>query len=147
MTSRITIVATILLLGVAGTALVNTWAVVRRVPPPSRVDSRFARDTVMRLEARLATVRASMERRKLRGKVGYLADLPPAELAADPGAMRDYFVSQFVLAPVVLEAQAESAAWIVANLRTHSIEARMPPGFRVAEDCGDGVWLLERSAR
>ncbi len=126
---------------------VNVVALARRVPPPPRVPPAVASNSVMRHEQRMAALRQALETRGVRGTVGYLADVSAAELPAQQGAMEEYFLTQFALVPWVLDAKASSYDWVVANLRTVTIAARTPPGFRVIDDCGDGVFLLRKAER
>lgn len=123
---------------------INVLVMVRRVPPPARRPEAIAANVVMRQERRMAAVVRALRRQDVRGAVGYLADVPAAELPAYPRGMEEYFLTQFALVPWILDTRAEECNWIVANLATSEIAARVPPGFRVAEDFGGGVWLLEK---
>jgi hypothetical protein len=95
----------------------------------------------------MAAVRQALESRGVRGTIGYLADVPSADLAASPQGMEDYFLTQFALVPWVLEASMQEGEWMVANLRAASIGDRTPPGFQVVQDCGRGVFLLRKTER
>src|SRR5688572_17884671 len=90
---------------IAIVAGLNLVGVVRRIPPPARHASTAGVDAVMRQERRLAGVREALQAHGARGVIGYVTDLPPAQLPHDPAAMHEYFLSQFVLAPWVLEAK------------------------------------------
>jgi hypothetical protein len=122
----------------------NGIGMARRVPPPARAEAGAASSVVMRHEQRFAGVREALQRRGARGTICYLADVAGAELAAHPRGMEEYFLTQFVLVPWVLDATRHDGEFVVANLHASAIGARMPPGFRVAEDFGNGVCLLER---
>lgn len=137
-------VALVVLLGVC---VWNVVGMVVRVPPPSRVAEGGAENSVVRHEARMAALRRAMERHTVTGTVGYLTDLPPAALAGDARGMGEYFLTQFALTPRVLDPRDYEREWIVANLRTATIDVRGPPGYRVAENCGGGVWLLRKETR
>jgi hypothetical protein len=137
---------TITLVVLVAVGAINLAATARRVPPQPRAPAAVPSNVVMRQEQRLAGLRASLQARDVRGTVGYLADLPAHELAASHPAMESYFLTQFALAPRVLDASANGARWIVANLHTTTIAQRLPAGFRVAEDFGKGVFLLEKVA-
>ena len=126
-------------------ATVNLIATARRIPPPSRIDPSAPPDVVLKQEARLVAVRRALERVGARGVIGYVSDLPPDQLATDAAGMREYFLSQFALAPLVLDARFGDVRWVVVNLHRAPLTARMPSGFRVVEDGGAGVWLIERS--
>lgn len=120
----------------------NLAQAVRRTPPPPSEPAGQPTNNVMRQEARFATLRQALQRHAIRGTLGYLTDLSPDQLATDPKGMEDYFLTQFALAPWVLDARKSDGPWAVANLRTARLEARIPPGFRLVEDLGDGVLLL-----
>lgn len=136
--SMVAIVALLLVCGM------NVVAMVRRVPPPARMPAALPSNVVMRQEQRMAGLRHALEKRSVRGTLGYLADVPANELPAHPRGMEEYFLTQFALLPWILDTRAEECTWIVVNLSTSAIGARMPPGFRVAESFGSGVWLLEK---
>lgn len=130
---------------IAAVATVNLWSLARRIaPPPHFSDERFD-NAVVKLERRLAPARLALTARGIRGTIAYITDLAPTELAANDAAMAEYFQSQFVLAPWVLDPRIGDCAWGVANFRAPDSRARLPARFRVAEDLGDGVLLLERS--
>ena len=126
---------------------VNVLATVRRVPPPSRMPAPTSVNAVMRQEKRMAKLRQALHRHGARGTIGYLTDVPAAELAAQPHGMEEYFLTQFALVPWVLDARKLEGEWLVANLRASPLAERMPAGFRNVEDLGSGVWLLQRMER
>jgi hypothetical protein len=98
----------------------------------------------MRHERRFAAVHAALETRGIRGTIGYLADLPPDQMREDPAAMQEFFLTQFALVPVVLDADVAHFTWTVANLHAVQAADRLPAGFRIVEDFGDGVLLLRK---
>ena len=124
----------------------NVVTTVRRVPPQPRAPVPVPSNVVLQQEQRLAAVRASLQKRNVHGTIGYLADLPPNELAGNHHAMEAYFLTQFALVPLVIDARATDSRWMVANLHTTKMAERLPPGFRMAEDFGSGVALLEKVA-
>lgn len=131
---------------VALLAGVNIADVLRRVPVPSRVVTAGEPDSVARMERRLAPLRQALETHRVRGPIGYVGDLPAERALADPQATVDYYQAQFALAPAVLDLAVERHAWAVANLRTARLAERLPAGFVVADDLGDGVALLRKAA-
>jgi hypothetical protein len=131
---------------IAIVSAVNLVGTVRRVPPPSPLATGATENIVMRHERRLAGVRRAFEARQIHGTIGYVTDLPPDQLAANPAAMEAYFVSQFALVPWVLDARIGECRWAVTNFHGDNAAARVPATFRVVEDFGDGVLLLEKGA-
>ena len=125
---------------------VNLFELARRFPLPPRAGVAESGDVVMRHERRFAGVRAALQAHGARGLVGYATDVPPDELTRNDAAMQEYFVSQFALAPWVLEAKFSGCAWAVGNFRTKPPADRVPEGFRLARDFGDGVLLLQKAA-
>ena len=134
----------ITLLALLTVCAVNVVGMVRRVPPPPRVAPALPANSVMRQEQRMEELRRALERRQVSGTIGYIGDVAASDLAASPAGREDYFLAQFALVPWVLEARAPEREWIVANLRATSITDRMPAGYRVSDECGDGVFLLRR---
>lgn len=134
------------LLLVAAVSAVNLAGTVRRNPPPPRLPPEIPANVVLRQEQRLAGLLLELKARGVRGTLGYLADLPPEQLRADPAAMERYFLPQFALAPWILDATTQEAAWIVADLRVRPAAERIPAGCTVERDFGDGVLLLRRRA-
>ena len=130
---------------VAAVSAVNLHQAFQRVRPPPRVPG-GPPHVVLRLEERLAPVRRALEQRGVRGVVGYVCDLPPERMPHDHRSMEEYFASQFALVPWVLETDPAKVTWAVTNLRETVLPARLPTGYRVAEDFGGGVALLGKVA-
>lgn len=126
-------------------ALVNLMHATGRTPVPPLVASAGEPDALMRQERRLAALRRSVESRGLRGVVGYVGDLPGTRVLDEPQTVTDYFQTQFVLVPLVLDLNTEHCEWAVANLRRGPAAERLPPGFGVVEDFGGGVLLLRKA--
>jgi hypothetical protein len=138
---KIAYVCTVLVLaGVAGWNIVQTAS---RVSPPSRRGS--SGSPTLQHEQRIGSIRHALKTRGAQGVIGYIADLPADQLATDSRAMEDYFRTQFALAPFVLDAQFSRCEWAVANLRNASAGTPAPAGFRVVEDFGAGVFLLQKA--
>jgi hypothetical protein len=129
---------------IAIVAGINLAGALRRVPPPARHAATPAGDVVVQQERRLAGVRDALRDHGARGLIGYVVDLSPAQLPADPTAMQEYFLSQFVLAPWVLEPKVDDCAWAVANFHESAPAERIPAGFRIVQDFGRGVMLLRK---
>ena len=123
----------------------NLAAVARRFPPVSWQASAAGVDVVMRHERRMAAVRTALQQRGIHGAIGYVSEVPPADLPAKGDAMQEYFLTQFALAPWVIEAKFDDCAWAVANF--HELGAPVPVDFRVVQDFGAGVALLQKSPR
>lgn len=124
---------------------INLVFMARRVPPPSRMPAPLPANVVMRHEHRMAGVARALKSRGAPGRIGYVADVPTAGLAAHPRGMEEYFLTQFALVPWIVDTRAEDCTLMVANLATASIAERLPAGFRVAREFGHGVWLLEKN--
>ena len=125
---------------------INLAHTARRTPPPSRVPAAEPANNVRRHERRFAAVVAALRTHDVRGPVGYVADLPPEAMRGDTAAMEQYFLSQFVVAPWILDADLGRSAWVIANLHRTRPADRLPAGYAVVEDCGSGVLLLRRTA-
>lgn len=130
---------------IAVVTVLNLVQAVRHVrPAPVSLPGLPPPNGVLRAEARFAALRVALAKHQVSGPIGYVADLGPPEMGADFRSMEDYFSAQFVLAPCVLDPRPEGRRWAVANLRQRTAAERVPAGFRVREDCGDGVLLLEK---
>jgi hypothetical protein len=123
----------------------NVVFMARRVPPPSRASVSEPANIVVRHEQRMAAVARALHSRGAPGKIGYLTDMSPAELAANPRGMEEYFLTQFALVPWVVDPRADDCRLVVANLSTSHIADRLPAGFRIAQEIGHGIWLLEKN--
>jgi hypothetical protein len=139
--------STACLLIVAAVCISNLAQAMRRVPPPPRYGIAAPANPVLRHEQRFARLREALKTHRVRGTIGYLADLPPERLRADSRAMEEFFLSQFALVPVVLDANVESRPWAIANLHGTRAADRVPAGYHVVEDFGDGVLLLRQEDR
>lgn len=131
---------------IAAVAAWNLWSLAQHVPPPPHFPDANFENPVVQLERRLAPVRLALAARGIRGPIAYFTDIAPGELAANDAAMAEYFQSQFVLTPWVLDPRIGECGWGVANFRAPDWSAHLPIGFRVAQDWGQGVLLLERCA-
>lgn len=127
-------------------AVVNVTHLAQTVPPPPVESPAAVIDPATRAERRLAALRESMRARGLKGTVGYVGDLPGSRLHEDPRGVEDYYLTQFALVPLVLDTNPEPHEWAVANLRTTGAPTRVPGGWRIAEDFGNGVLLLRKEA-
>jgi hypothetical protein len=136
------IVSAVALLGLCE---VNVVATILRVSPAPRLRPAVPANLVMRQEQRMADLRRAMQTRGVRGTLGYLTDVAAADLAMNPRGMEEYFLTQFALVPWILEVGAQGGEWLVANLHVTPIGERTPSGYRVIDDCGDGVFLLQRT--
>jgi len=126
-------------------AMINLVQAVRHVPPaPVAVPGRPPANIVLRQELRFAAARRALEAHDVRGVIGYIADLAPPQLSADHASMEDYFSAQFVLTPCILDPNNVERRWTIANLRSKPLAERLPAGFRVVEDLGGGVALLQQ---
>jgi predicted membrane metal-binding protein len=137
---------TISFLTVAFLSAYNLWRAAERVPPPPRMVPAVPANVVLRHEQRFAKVSSALRTHRVDGVIGYVGDLPPDEMRADHFSMEQYFLSQFVLAPWILDANTERALWAVANLHRTAVAQRIPSGFTVVEDLGAGVSLLKRTS-
>lgn len=124
---------------------INLADTARRVPPPPRLAPAAPANNALRHELRLAPVLAALRAHGVRGPVGYVSDLPPEAMRGDTAAMEQYFLSQFVLAPWILDADPSRVTWAITNLQRASPAERFPPGYTVVQDFGDGVLLLRRT--
>ena len=130
--------------GIAVVCGINITEMTRRVAPPERSADGQSIDRVARTERRFARLRGVVIKQGIQGVVGYVADLPPGELAANGPAMEDYFLAQFALVPCVLDPRAGGCEWVVANFRSRDAPAVPLPGYRTVEDLGEGVLLLRK---
>jgi hypothetical protein len=137
---------TISFLAAAFLSAVNLWRAAESVPPPPRIEPAVPANVVLRHEQRFAKVPSALRTHRVEGVVGYIGDLPPDEMRADHFSMEQYFLSQFVLTPWILDANTERTLWALANLHRTAVAERLPSGFAVIEDLGAGVLLLKRTA-
>ena len=100
-----------------------------------------APDPVMAQEKRFAPLRAEILKRGITGAAGYFSDVPKEKVFGGFTTVSEYYQMQFALAPLVLDLNTEHHPWAVVNHRTTTT---LPPGFKVAADCGQGVLLLEQ---
>jgi hypothetical protein len=131
------------LVGAAVVAALNVVDLTSRVPPPPVGDVPHGMlDYVTRSERRFAAFREHARARALSGTIGYL-ESPPDPSHRDAEA--DYFIAQFVLLPLVLDLDLSRSQWALGNFR--SPVPALPAGWRMAQDLGQGVLLLEKSGQ
>jgi hypothetical protein len=129
---------------VVAVAAANLRHVAQAVPPPPADSPVAAADPVTRQERRLAALHQELKTRGLQGPVGYVDEPTDRRQPKDLRAVEDYYLTQFVLAPLVLDPDAARHDWAVANLRS-DIPARAPDGWRIEQDFGGGVLLLRKA--
>lgn len=133
-----------LLLGaVTAIAIVNVIATARRVPPPPRLAPGEPPDVVLRYEARFAPVRRVLAEQGVRGTIGFVGG-EPARAGAEPDATLDYLLTQYALAPWVLERNPVPHVWLVANPRASRLPHDVGDDFKLVHDFGGGLRLLRR---
>jgi len=118
----------------AGLAIYNLSLVQRRA------NANFRAGTVARFQA-------ETQRQELRralpssGRVGYISDKMPWR-SDDDGVVR-YFLTQYDVAPVVVEVGADQQDWVIGNFEKfdpHSV----PANLSLAGDFGNGVMLFRK---
>lgn len=95
-------------------------------------------DAISAFERRYAALRDALHDVVV---VGYLAPGAPADAAARTAHL---YMTRYTLAPVQVLDDADQALLVADSLPDRS---RVPPGFAVRRDFGNGVQLLERSER
>ncbi|MDI1336390.1 MAG: hypothetical protein PSU94_09440 [Lacunisphaera sp.] len=131
------ILTLLLVVAVAG---INLW---RTAGDGLRTLRHPVADPVMAQEQRFAALRRTLLERGISGTAGYFADVPKEKVFAGFATVSEYYQMQYALAPLVLDLNTEHHPWAVANFRT---AAAMPPGFKVVQDFGQGVFLLQQAA-
>ncbi len=94
----------------------------------------FSDDVVARAEERLRPLRASLAGQR---RAGYLTDVPGDSIGNDAAATERYFLTQYVLAPVVLE-RGTGPSRVIGNFAA----GRVPVRYRnlsILKDFGDGL--------
>ena len=77
-------------------------------------------------------------------RVGFVMDRPPQEVFTDITVAKDYYLTQYALAPIVLALDSAQTEYVVGSFRSTTIEERVLPGFKPVRDWGDGVILFRR---
>jgi hypothetical protein len=117
----------------AGLTIYNLSLVQRRTNANFRAgtDARFQAET-QRQELRRAL--------PMSGRVGYISDKMPWR-SDDDGVVR-YFLTQYDVAPVVVEVGAEQD-WVIGNFEKFD-RGSLPANLVVAGDFGNGVMLFRK---
>lgn len=135
---------TICLAAIVVMAAINFAQALRRVSPAPHFTPTVPTNVVERSERRFASLREVFKKHRVRGRVGYIADLPPERMRENAAAMEELFVAQFTLAPVVLETDWATCTWVVTNFHDAPAPERVPAELRVVEELGGGVRLLRK---
>jgi hypothetical protein len=104
-------------------------------------DHREQADLVSIYQKRLSGVRQKLLEHHVPGQVGYCFYRPWGD-----ARLADYFASQYVLAPIVLDRHFLNCDWTVVDLRTNP-QAPLPPMCTMVDDCGNGVFLVKKDVR
>lgn len=78
------------------------------------------------------------------GTVGYATDAPPEEVLAKDEHARDYYLTQYTLAPLVVANSLQHDVIIGNYDSAESGRAAQLPGFEKVLDLGNGVVLFRR---
>ncbi len=133
----------LLLLGVVALALINLW----RMAADSVTQARqLAPDAVARHEQRLAPVITELRARGIQGTIGYLTDVPGDKIFSEFATVEQYYLTQFAVAPIVLDLHPEHQPWVLVNQRQPANAVSTLAGFAVIKEFGDGLALLQRTA-
>jgi hypothetical protein len=103
--------------------------------------SKGGEDQITPYEDRFAGIK-----KKLAGHavVSYITDVPPEKLNYNSPEIAEYYLTQYALAPVLVD-MAEDHPLAVGNFhRPPSREVLAEKRMRLIEDYGNGVMLLER---
>jgi hypothetical protein len=103
-------------------------------------------DVVTLHEAGMAAIRRELVARDIRGVIGYVADERGGNIYRTFEGVQDFYLTQYALAPVILDVNADQHPWAVAKLRQATID-NLPVEFEVVVDAGSGVFLLQRRPR
>jgi hypothetical protein len=129
---------------IAVLAVVNLIHAAKKSPPSPPTGVSTATDIVTTQEKRFARLGRVVIERGLSGTIGYFGDLPRERFTSDPREVQEFYLAQYVLVPLVLDLEAERHEWAVGNLSAVTVGERLLTGWKVEEDCGDGVLLLKR---
>ena len=100
-------------------------------------------DPVMTQEQRFAPLRRLLLERGIHGTAGYFTDVPREKVFAEFATVSEYYQLQYALTPLVLDLNTEHHPWAVGNFRA---TPAIPAGFKVVQDFGQGVFLLQQAA-
>jgi hypothetical protein len=78
-----------------------------------------------------------------RGVVGYATELPSDKILSDAGASAEYYITQYSLAPIILD-NTKDHSLVVGNFHGPSITE---PGLALVRDFGNGVMLFGRKEK
>lgn len=96
-------------------------------------------DEITMYEKRLEGLRKELP---ARGTVGYVTDVKPSEVLADPIHLARYYLTQYVLSPVLVD-NGYGHELIIGNFHRHPSESTAGPlQFGMLKDLGNGVVLL-----
>jgi hypothetical protein len=99
-------------------------------------------DPVAAAERRLADVRSVLHGVR---RAGYVTDIPGDSIGTDAAATERYFLTQYVLAPILLE-RGTAGEYVVGNFSGGRIPERYAH-LRVIREFGKGLVLLEGDGR
>jgi hypothetical protein len=133
-----------LLAAVAAVSIANVVSNAHRLPP-QRGALPSAANPPVRQEQRFGPMRGELESRGVAGTIGYLCDIPNDGVLAAERIREDYYLAQFSLAPVVLDASAAPHDWAIASLHGYLAKEHYSGDWKIAVDQGDGVLLLRRA--
>ena len=122
-------------------SLANVFHVVQRVTERNPLQDP---GVVAAYEERFGPVREEVLGVKGLDRIGFVTDRPPHEVLTDFASVKDYYLTQYALAPIVLALGADRTDYVIASFSRTAIGKRTLPGFEPVQDWGDGVVLFKR---
>jgi hypothetical protein len=132
---------------VVAVASANVLRMAQVAPPPPADSPAVVPDPVSRQEHRFDALRSNLRSRGLKGALGYVSSRSRSRWTEESHEGEIYYRTQFALAPLVLDPEPANYDWAVANLPSAGATIQTPAGWSIAQDFGDGVFLLHKGTR
>ena len=97
---------------------------------------------------RLSNLKKDLGNLSNRGNINYIGDRPGTHVKDIPDlCMEEYFLSQFILAPTILELGNNKLTWAMGNLRNPKLDPADINHWQIIKNYGQGVLLLKNQSR
>ena len=122
-------------------ALVMVWSLANVVHVSRKVTRRNPLEdpgVIASYDARFRLIREEILGMDGLKQIGFVSDLQPNEVLYDFAAAKDYFLTQYALAPIVLTLGLEKPEYAIGSFSSTALEHRVLPGFEAVRDWAMG---------
>jgi hypothetical protein len=103
-----------------------------------------SRDIIAMEDKRYQLLRQVLQNLGVHGTIGYVTEVRPEELLDNTDWLRDFYLSQYALAPLTVSAVPGQSTYVIGNFRSHGTNLKGFISLEPLFDAGNGLVLFRR---